>query len=287
MRVKKISWLVGACIGLGACATIDTDPSVAASIEAAPLPFPSVAIGDSLRDTLGVARPLRVILRNIDGDVIENPPISFLYVQSERDSALEVDADSGYVRAVKRPTGTTTQIAARFEEAIQILIPIAVTNAPTTVFQSGTPSIKGFVPDTGVIGNAENSAPLEVRVQYRDSLDRLANVNDWLVRYAVVKPDNRLNDDTQPVFLVNDNSRTSQVDTTGTNGTAVRRLRIRPSLFPAGGALIDTVEVEAMVFVKGEPVEGAPIRILIPVCTAAARLSELPCGSPVPPAPIR
>lgn len=272
---------------LAACATIDTDPSVPATIEAGPQAFPSIAIGDVLRDTLGVEQPLRVILRNIEGDVIENPPIRFLYVQFERDSALDVDPESGMVRAVKRPTGTTTQIAARFEEAIQILIPIRVTNAPDTAFQTGTPSIKGFVPDTGVVGNAENSAPLEVRVQYADSLGRLANVSDWLVRFAVVKPENRRNDNTRAVYLVDDNFRASQIDTTEGSGTAARRLRIRPSLFPADGADIDTVEVEAVVFVRGKALSGEPIRILVPVCAASARNSQLPCGSTAAPAPIR
>ncbi len=287
LHAKRFAGFALAAISFGACATIDTDPSVPASIEVAPFAFPSIAIGDSLRDTLGVAQPLRVILRNIDGDVIENPPIRFLYVQSERDSAIVVDSVTGMVEVVKRPTGTNIQIAARFEEAIQILIPIRVTNAPESVFRVGTPSIKGFVPDTGGLGNAENSVPVEVRVQYVDSLDRLANVGDWLVRFAVVKPDNRLNDPTRSVFLVNDNFRASQIDTTEANGTAGRRLRIRPSLFPAGGAAIDTVEVEAMVYVRGDTVPGAPVRILIPVCIAQARISEAPCGTTATPAPIR
>ncbi len=279
--------LLATALGTAACATIDTDPSVPASIEAPPQAFPSIAIGDVLRDTLGVAQPLRVILRNIDGDVIENPPIRFLYVQAERDSALEVDAESGLVRVIKRPTGTTTQIAARFEEAIQILIPIRVTNEPTTASQTGSPSIKGFFPDTGAQGNAENSTPLEVRVQYVDTLGALANVSDWLVRFAVVEPDNRLNDNTQPVYLVDDNFRASQVDTTESNGTATRRLRIRQALFPAGGAAIDTVVVEAVVFARGQQVTGGPIRIVIPVCSFEARNSELPCGATETAEPIR
>ncbi len=284
---KRAALVLASAIGVGACEQIGSDPSVPASIEAAPQAFPSVAIGDTLRDTLGVVQPLRVILRNINGDVIENPPIRFLYVQSGRDSALEVDSVSGVVSAIRRPTGNVVQIAARFEEAIQILIPIRVTNEPSTAFASGTPSIKGFVPDTGVIGNAENSVPLEVQVQYRDSLSRLQNVSDWLVRFAVVKPDNLSNDRTRSVFLVDDNFRASQIDTTGGNGTATRRLRIRPSLFPASGVAIDTVEVEAMIFRRGQPVAGAPIRIFVPVCNAAARNSEVPCGTTSTPDPVR
>jgi len=95
-------------------------------------------------------------------------------------------------------------------------------------------------------------------------------VNGWLVRFAVVRPANRLNDTAAAVYLVDDRGRAGQVDTTGTEGLASRRVRVRSSRFPAAGAAVDTIEIEAAVMVRGEPVGGAPVRIRVPVGTSPA-----------------
>lgn len=275
-RGLGLAAIVGVVVA-GGCADVNTDPLIPATIELAPLAFPSIAIGDVLRDTLGVEQPVRAIVRNINGDIIEDAPLNYLYVQFARDSALTVEEVTGRVRAEKQPSGTPIQIAARFENALQILIPIRVTNAPDTVFRTDSALLVGFVPDSGRRGAEENSVPVSVRVQYRNAAGALANVGDWLVRFAVVRPANLRNDTTQAVFLVNDTYRASQIDTTGTDGLASRRVRVRASQLPAGGALLDTVEVEAMVVRQGEPVSGAPIRILVPVCASSTRNPSVVC----------
>jgi hypothetical protein len=66
------------------------------------------------------------------------------------------------------------------------------------------------------------------------------------------------------------------VDTTGSDGFASRRVRVRSSRFPAAGITVDTIEVVAAVMRKGAPVRGAPVRILVPVGTA-------PSPSPIRP----
>ncbi len=266
-RVRRGFGLVamaGAVIA-AACAEIGTDPSVPASIEALPLAAPAIAIGDVMRDTLGVEQTVRAIVRNIQGHIIEGAELRYLYVQFARDSALEVDSVTGSVRVLKRPGTGPLQIAARFANALQILIPVRVTNAPDTLIPRNTASLVTFAPDTGRAGADSNSVPVEVLLQYRDALGARQNVADWLVRFAVVKPRNLQNDTTQAVFLLDDNFRGSRLDTTGTNGIASRRLRVRPALFFTGNTTMDTVEVDAMAWVKGDTVRGAPIRLKIPV----------------------
>lgn len=263
---------VSSLVIAAACADIVTDPLVPVSIEAEPQAFPSIAVGDVLRDTLGVPQPIRVTLRNIQGDVIADAPIRYLYVQAQRDSALEVDSTTGLVRVLKRPASGPLQIAARFAFDLQVLIPLIVTNEPDTAFTTDTVlRLVGFVPDTGRRGADSNSVSLGTRVQYKNATGALQPVNDWLVRYAVVRPANRTNDTTASVFLVNENGRPSQIDTTDAGGSAARRVRVRPLQFPAAGRTVDTVEVEAMTWRRGRPVPGAPIRFLIPVFSPSTR----------------
>jgi len=269
------AWLLGiisACVVTVACAQVGTDPSVPASIEAAPLAFPSIAIGDSLRDTLGVARPVRALVRNIQGDVIEDAPIRYLYVQAGRDTALEVDSITGHVRVLKRPASGPVQIAARFALALQVLIPLRMTNEPDTVLRADSTRIVGFVPDTGRRGADENSAAVSVRAQYRELTGAAQNVGDWLVRFVVVRPSNPTNDTTLAAFFMNDDARPMSLDTTDTQGLASRRLRMRPGiLFPAGAPTTDTIVVEARIWRRGQPVRGAPLRIRVPVFSPSTR----------------
>ncbi len=263
---------VSALVTAAACADIVTDPLVPVTIEAEAQAFPSIAIGDVLRDTLGIEQPLRVTVRNIQGDVIEDAPIRYLYVQAQRDTALEVDSITGRVRVRKQPAAGQLQIAARYAFALQVLIPVIVTNEPDTAFATDTDlRLVGFVPDTGRRGVDSNSVSVGTRVQYKNAMQALQPVNDWIVRYAIVRPANLKNDTTASVFLVNENGRPSQIDTTDGGGSASRRVRVRPLLFPAAGRTVDTVEVEAMIWRRGQPVKGAPIRILIPVFSPSTR----------------
>jgi phosphotransferase system HPr-like phosphotransfer protein len=250
----------------GGCAEIGTDPAVPASIEFSKLPFPAIAVGDSLRDTLGVAVPLRAIVRNIGGDEIVDAPLRYL----SRDTLLVVDSVTGHVFARARPSTNPVSVASRFEQSLQILSTLRVTNAPDTAFRTDTAALRSLVSE-GVIGAADsNTVAVEVRVQGPDEADALQNVNGWLVRFAVVRPANRLNDTAAAVYLVDDRGRAGQVDTTGTEGLASRRVRVRSSRFPAAGAAVDTIEIEAAVMVRGAPVRGAPVRIRVPVGTRPA-----------------
>jgi len=248
-----------------ACAEIGTDPSVPASLEVARLAFPSVAVGDSMRDTLGVAFPLRAIVRNIGGDVIEDAPLRYL----SRDTMLVVDSVTGHVFVRGLPTQNPANVAARFAQALQILATVRVTNAPDTAFRRDSATLRRLVSE-GVIGAVDsNTVAVQVQVRHRADGATLQNVNAWLVRFAVVYPANRTNDTAAAVYLVDDRGRAGQIDTTGTDGLASRRVRVRVGRFPATGVAVDTIEVEAAVMRRGQPVPGAPVRIRVPVGTVA------------------
>ncbi len=264
--MRRAVRLAAGCVALAiatavGCSEIGTDPNVPAAIEFAPLPYPSVALGDSLRDTAGVAQPVRAIVRNVRGDIIPDAEIRYLYVQFPRDSALVVDSATGHVVASRTPSGGQVQIAARSGLNLQVLREIRVSRQPDTVFSTQVDtSLRTVLPDTGQIGADANSVPVSVTVQYADSTETLRNAGDWLVRFRLLRPANLANDTTLSVFLVNDQGRPSTLDTTAANGVAARRVRVRAGQFPLGAEL-DSVLVEAVVFRRGEPVPGSPVTL--------------------------
>jgi hypothetical protein len=257
------------------CADINTDPAVPASIELGAQAFPSIAVGDSLRDTLGVARPLRALLRNLRGDVIEDAPVRFL----SRDAALVVDSVTGHAFAVSRPSGGNVQVAARFEQALQALQSIRISREPDAVTRLDSARIDSLLADGTPGALAANRAEIAVRASWRDTAGAVQPSTDWLVRFAVVEPANPRNDTTAAVFLIDDVGRARQLDTTDTNGRASRFIRVRASLFPGAGVVEDTVVVEALVRRRGQSVPAEPLRIRVPVRRDAL---PAPIGGAVP-----
>src|SRR5665213_626319 len=95
--------LAAAVVGAGACADINTDPKLVASIAMDTLPYPSIVAHDSLRDSLGIAQPLRGAVYNIEGTPLASIPIRF----RTPDSGATVDSVRGYVVA---DTARTTPV---------------------------------------------------------------------------------------------------------------------------------------------------------------------------------
>ena len=87
-----LTFLAGA-IFIAACVEIPTGANDVLSMEFDPLPSPSVIVGDSLRDSLGVVKPITFRAFNFSGDEIENPGGTFSTV----DRGIRVDASKGYV----------------------------------------------------------------------------------------------------------------------------------------------------------------------------------------------
>lgn len=268
-----------ALLGIAAaCSTIGIDPAEPAAIEMAPLPAPAIVIGDSLRDANGVAMPVRAIVRNIRGEIITDAPVTYVYAEYNRDSALIVDPVSGYVTAVKEPAGEA-RLAARVGTALQVLRPIRVTLRPDSIDREGQPAIVELVttlPDTNrTSAQANTSVGLNVVVRHVREDETTAPVRSWLVRYSLVMPANGTNDSTAAVFLVNEAGLASSIDTTDATGIATRFVRVRAALFPAGTEP-DSVVVEASASYRGVPLRGAPVRMTVPVrrgtpAAAAAR----------------
>jgi hypothetical protein len=253
---------------LASCAEVGTGPSEPASIEFTPFPSPSVVVGDTLRDLEGRVAPVRALLRNIRGEVIEEAQVRYLYADFARDTALAVDSATGIVRALKASRGSNgdARIAARAGASLQVIRSLIVTLRPDSIDgQRVAPLFTTQLPDTGRVRAQGNTTPeLSVTVRHIASATSVTGVNAWPVRFELVRPANPTNDTTAAVFLVDDQGRPSTLDTTNTSGTAGRRVRVRAALFPTGTA-VDSIIVKATARYRGQLLRGDSVRIAVPV----------------------
>jgi hypothetical protein len=260
-----IAGVVGAAAGvIAACDGLTLAPDVPAAIEWTPFPSPAVVVGDTLRTEAGAVARVRAIVRNTAGDTLPGTAATYLYADFNRDSALLVDS-TGLVRAVRKPRGDA-RLAARAGASLQVLRPLIVTGRPDSASGTGPGSVLALtLPDTGRTAAGTNtSGALSVSVRTAATNATTDPVTGWLVRFEVLRPANPGNDTTRGAWLVDDSGRPSAVDTTDTGGSASRKVRVRPAIFPAAAGT-DTVVVQALVRYRGVAVRGAPIRLVIPV----------------------
>jgi len=251
-----------------ACADVTSSSSVPASIEFNGFAAPAVVIGDTLRDITGRAVPVLAVVRNQQGDVIEDAVVRYTYADATRDSALLVDSLRGFVVARKAlsGSGTTARIAARIGGNLQVIRTLLVTLRPDSVDRldaTAIDTLRVTPPDVGLTPKSNTSSALTVTVRHRGDT-AVSRVPNWLVRYELLRPANSTNDSTKGAFLVNDQDKLSNIDTTDNSGSTSRFVRVRPSLFPTGAA-VDSAVVLVTVTYKGQAVKGAPIRVVVPV----------------------
>ncbi|MBL0937282.1 MAG: hypothetical protein IBJ03_00195 [Gemmatimonadaceae bacterium] len=256
---------VGTAAGFAACAEIGTAPDQPAAIELDPFASPSIVVGDTLRNFDGVVTPMRAVVRNVAGDPIADAPVRYLYADFNRDSALKVDSATGVVVALKA-ISSEARLAARIGNSLQVLRALTVTVQPDTIEGAApTSALNVRIPDT--LSNRTG----EFRVTLRNlQTTPRQTVNAWVVRYKLITPANPTNDTTAAAWLVDDNNRRTDVDTTDTGGTARRFVRVRGGQFPAT-LREDSVVVEVIAQYKGQAVRGGPLRLKAAVVDTTRR----------------
>lgn len=230
-----------------ACSDIDTGPNVAASLEFTALPFPAVVAGDTLRDTSGIAAPLRAIVFNSDNKEIIDAPARYAGLES----VVRVDSATGVVVAGS-VADTTARIVA-FVGALQSApLRLSVVPRPDAVARFGTIDTLRY----SVIDSTQNlSGELAVRVVSRGAGGDIP-VRDWVVTFTLQVPA-----DSTRALIVADNQRRSTADTTSAAGVASRKVR----LFPTGlTSARDSIVVLVRVQYRGAQVAGSPLRLVLP-----------------------
>lgn len=240
--------IVCAFLLAAACTDIDTGPNVAASIEFTALPFPAVVAGDTLRDTTGIAAPLRAVVFNSDNAEIVGAPVRYATLEA----VVTLDSVTGIVVAGSSPD-TAARIVAYVGSLQAAPLRLSVVPRPDSAGPSGTSDTLRY----SVIDTTQNlSGDLAVRVVHH-GLTGDVPVRDWIVTFALA-----VAADSVRARVVGDNGRRSASDTTSTTGVAGRRVR----LFPAGlTSPRDSIVVLARVRYRGMHVAGSPLRLVLPV----------------------
>lgn len=243
-----------AAAGAAACADVNTNPQSVAALALDSVPALAVVAGDSLRDSLGVARPLRATVFNPRGDPLTGVAVRY----RAADPGLTVDSVTGFVVA-DTARATPVRVVAQVRAIQTPPVPIYVVVAPDTVLATAPRDTTfGYsLRDTAIFSPA-----VSVRVVRAAGLATPRAVPGWFVSYALVYPA-----DSTVASLVSDaGAGRSRLDTTGTDGAAARRVRIST---PRLATATDTVVVLATVLDRGRRVPGSPVRFRLRLAPAA------------------
>lgn len=239
--------------GLFACEGVVTDPDAVAALDFDGIAFPAVIGGDTLRDGAGLAAPLAATVYDGRGNVINDAPVQFFSL----DTGVTVSAE-GYLVASRR-SGSVRLVAsvAGLQSPRRTL---QVTSAPDTVVAPRRDTTFTYnIPDTP----PSVSPTLSLTLQSSDTASGgTRNVAGWLVRWRIVhQGDTIAATDTSKVALWPASaSRHGLLDTTRTDGTASRRLRVYANLLPVQP---DSFIVIAEIRARGVQVPGSPVRYVV------------------------
>jgi hypothetical protein len=229
-----------------ACGEVPTLPDGVAYITTVLLPLPTVAAGDSLRDSLGHAAPLRVRAFGRDSQEILGLPTTFVTTSLPAD--VTIDAN-GFL--VARDTVRAVRLVGRVGDQLQTTVAtLLIVPDPSAV---GRPAAD-LAGDTVLTLPALRVLPVTVTSVYRGEV---TPVNGIIVRYRI--------DSLRPAGLpsgravltnasgaVNRPDSTIAVDTTDATGNASRTLLV------LAGTGVETVFVSASArrLHDGQPLEA-------------------------------
>jgi len=261
VRGTAVAGAFGAALAFAlACGDVPTLPGGVAYITPIQLPSPSVAFGDTLRDSLGHAAPLRVIAISRDSTVITGLLVH--YVLTSVNSGASVD-NAGFLRAPD--SLATLRLVAQVTDGtasgtLQLQTPevsIDVVPLADSMARSGT------LPDTAL--SLPLLQALQVTVFGRGSSAR-GPVGGIRVYYhvAAVYPGTvpakghvYLSDDQGGVLRAD----STAIDTTSSSGIASRNL---VGVVATDGTTPDSVAVEASASSqKGQALTGSPVRFIV------------------------
>jgi hypothetical protein len=260
MRLSRARGLCAAAIAGTAAACIFSTDARVAQLRFNRLPGPSVVVGDTLRDSLGIASPLTA-------EITEGRTVTFIPL----DTNIRVDAN-GFLTARSRDTASNAsnivRVIADGDGSLQTPpAPLTVTVRPDQLVQHGAvpvallydPAAAGTVADT-----ANRSAPLQVRLRHAfvageaGAVARDTVVRAYRVRYEIVA----VPAVADSAAIVDDNRILARFDTTDNSGIGSRRVRIYPK---TSATTDDSVVVLARVWYRSVQIAGSPVRIVVPL----------------------
>lgn len=256
--------MLTACAALGiavACADLGTGLDRVSYIAFDGIPYPALIAGDTLRDSLGAAAPLRASAFDASGRAIGGAEFTYLTL----DTGVAIDAN-GFLRATTRRDGTV-RLVASFDGLQTEDRTVRITRRPDSLFATGAAAVAltYVIPDVA----ATNLSPeLRVSLVSEDTVGVGPAVGGWLVRWTTVHGTDTLGAaDTTLVALQTTSGARRGIDTTAADGTASRRLRVFANRLTVP---VDSFVVLADVRLHGAPVPGSPVRFIVRIAPPAA-----------------
>ena len=231
-----------------ACLDMSAPKSGVASLSPLILPSPSVVVNDVMRDSTGAPAPLRIIAFDQGGDTLSGVKTTFFVL----DPGAHVD-DAGLLYG---DSLTTVRIVGEVAGVQTSIVTLTVTASPDTAINTAP---GGDTLHISTDTTRSRSSALSLKLQSMSG----APAQGFVVHYQVVYAPPTAAGETPAVYIGNDASALSPVDTTDAAGTASHRyayLRLK-----AIAGTPDSVVVEATVQYKGLAVRGSPLRYVIPV----------------------
>ncbi|HZF67190.1 MAG TPA: hypothetical protein VEZ47_04050 [Gemmatirosa sp.] len=299
-----LAGLAGLATGAAACVRIETAPEGVTSARLRDV-GPSIVLGDTLRDSLGQASPLRAVAFGQGGDTLGSTGIRYFAVPIGTDTLpggvlpVTVDSVSGVVVARPTLTAPRVRLSARLGARLQLLDTVDLVPRPDSMgVASGASTSPGglaylcaddrrtldtVLVDGRLVGTA--SRPLGARLS-GDSAGTRVGVRRYLVEYTIdagraVPAGLAPHGDRRPALYVTPAAIDvpMRFDTTGTDGTTRPRLRVVPTLLPRS-AWPDTVDVRVTARARvagrnGPEFVGAPVIYTV-------RLVRLPSTAGLP-----
>lgn len=202
------------------------------SLSGIQLPLPGVVVGDSMRDSLGVVAPLRVIAYGADGRPVDPQPLASFV-------ALDTGAHLEGAFLVGDDAGTTVRLRGTVEGLQTQVATVLVTLRPDTIVAAdSTRHVRRFLLTTQ--DSVINSADLNVIVQNRNGT-AVASVDAVIVRYSIVRALPESPGKGPTIMLMSGNVPSSR-DTTSGGGRAARVARLRNGSFsstPPDSAIVE------------------------------------------------
>ncbi len=247
--------VAAALVAAVSCAELGTGVGNVSFIAFDGIPWPALLVGDTLRDSLGVASPLRAHAYDAVGREITNAPFRFFTL----DTGVVVDSN-GTMRATTRRDGTVRVVASLGALQSDDRL-VRVTRRPDSTFATGATSLllEYAIPDVGTNVGPE----MRVSLVSRDTVRVSPGVGGWRVRWRTMHAGDTLAvSDTSWVALQTSGGARRAVDTTAADGSSVRKLRVFSTRIPAP---TDSFIVLADIRLHGVRVPGSPVRFVVRV----------------------
>jgi hypothetical protein len=246
--------LCAVVVSFTACHDTTVGAGQAAAVSLDTIPYPSIVAGDSLRDSLGVARPFKGTAYGDNGAAIPG----FIVKYRALDSGIVLDSLTGYAVG-DTARSTPIRILADAGGLQTTPVQIFIVPRPDTVFaDSATDTLRYSIFDTSAVV----SSGLSVTVGHKVTPTVAAPatyipVQAYLVSYQMVYPT-----DTTWARIVDGVGHSSNVDTTGGDGKAHPNIRVRPLTLQNS---TDSVVILATVRSRGDSIPPSPIRLVVQV----------------------